>query len=110
MSCRFARDAETLSKVGHALLAGSAASTAPLEKWLVGKDAFAMAEEAAGAIYSRLSGNFAAVQGLLGEPAEVSVSEVRPPVCLLSLACGGPALTRRPRSLGVCLPLWCGAM
>eukprot|EP00892_Ulva_mutabilis_P006307 jgi/Ulvmu1/4048/UM019_0025.1 len=71
----FARDAETLRKVGSALLAGSEAGDAGLDRWIVAKDAFAMAEEAAGAIYGRLSGRFEAVQELLGEPSEVSVSE-----------------------------------
>lgn len=81
MRCRFARDAETLGRAGRVLLAGSAAAPAgsapaSLNRWIVAKDAFAMAEETAGAIYERLTGRFEAVQELLGQPSEVAVSEV----------------------------------
>lgn len=61
------------------LLAGSAAGSGTLDRWLVAKDAFEMAEDAAGAIYGALSGRFEAVQEVLGAPSEVAVSEVRHP-------------------------------
>lgn len=84
MFCRFARDAETLRKVGQVLLADSAAGSGTLDRWFVAKDAFEMAEDAAGAIYGSLSGRFEAVQDVLGAPSEVAVSEVRQPAALAS--------------------------
>ena len=42
----FARDPSVLRRVGDVLLDPSTRSTGPLKRWLVGKDAFNLAEEA----------------------------------------------------------------
>jgi hypothetical protein len=66
-------------QVGQVLLPKSAIqqATQPLKRWLVGKDAFALAEPATGkAIYDALAGErFPAVQAALGSaPTEVDVA------------------------------------
>ena len=42
----FARDSSVLRRVGDVLLDPSTRSTGPLKRWLVGKDAFDLAEDA----------------------------------------------------------------
>ena len=77
MLCRFTRDAALLQLVGEVLLPASSQQPHNLNRWLVGKDAFALAEpETAKAIYDALAGDrFAAVQEVLGgAPTEVDIA------------------------------------
>jgi len=74
----FAKDFATLQSVGRTILDGNRSST-PITKWLVGTDAFKLADEAATqAIYSALSGNDSAVFNqmvdLLGTPIETCIA------------------------------------
>lgn len=76
--CRFARDAALLQRVGDVLLPAATKQPQQLQRWLVGKDAFALAEpETTQAIYNALSGDerFPAVQAALGgAPTEVEIA------------------------------------
>lgn len=74
---RFARDATLLQRVGEVLLPTASRQAHTLKRWLVGKDAFGLAEpQTATAIYEALAGDrFPAVQAALGSaPAEVEVA------------------------------------
>lgn len=75
--CRFTRDAALLQLVGQVLLPSASQQPHKLTRWLVGRDAFALAEpETTKAIYDALSGErFPAVQEALGgPPSEVDVA------------------------------------
>jgi amidase len=73
----FARDPAVLRAAAAAVLlpcAPGAPPPPPLQRWLVGADAFALAEEAAGAaVYGALAARMAAVRAVLGAPREVQV-------------------------------------
>jgi hypothetical protein len=78
---RFTRDAALLQRVGQVLLQHpTTPNPQPLPafkpRWLVAKDAFALADPASTqAIYDALSGpRFERVQALLGAPSEVEVA------------------------------------
>lgn len=63
--------------MGEVLLPASSRQPHTLKRWLVGKDAFALAEpDTAKAIYDALAGDkFAAVQAALGgAPSEVEIA------------------------------------
>lgn len=70
-----ARDARVLRRAGSALLDARGRRTpAPLGRWLVGADAFALASPAAAqAIFAPLSTRMASVRAVLGAPREVQV-------------------------------------
>lgn len=79
--CRFARDAALLQRVGQVLLQHpTTQNPTPLPRfkprWLVAKDAFAVADPAATqAIYDALAGpRFEKVQAVLGAPSEVQIA------------------------------------
>lgn len=75
--CRFTRDAALLQRVGDVLLPPASRQPHTLKRWLVGKDAFGLAEsETAKAIYDALAGDkFAAVQAALGSaPSEIDIA------------------------------------
>jgi amidase len=84
----FARDAATLRRVGAALLTPSAAPSSPSSssffqprpRWLVARDAFALASPAAArALYEPLAARIAAVSEVLGgPPQEVDLAPVLP--------------------------------
>lgn len=74
----FAKDAATLQAVGSAVLTGPA-NTTPITRWLVGTDAFELADKETGqAIYGALAGTdsatFERVVALLGPPQELAVA------------------------------------
>jgi hypothetical protein len=78
---RFTRDAALLQRVGQVLLQHpTTQNPGPLTRfdprWLVAKDAFALADPAATqAIYDALAGpRFKGVQAVLGAPSEVEVA------------------------------------
>jgi hypothetical protein len=81
LQCRFTRDAALLQRVGQVLLQHpTTQKPKPLARfkprWLVAKDAFALADPAATqAIYDVLAGpRFKGVQAVLGAPSEVEVA------------------------------------
>ncbi|EFJ51249.1 hypothetical protein VOLCADRAFT_116484 [Volvox carteri f. nagariensis] len=71
----FARDPAVLRAVGAVLLDPSSRGSSRLGRWLVAKDAFALADPPTGkAIYDTLSAQFPKVVQLLGQPLEVEVA------------------------------------
>lgn len=74
--CRFARDAALLQRVGSVLLPPASAASTPLRRWLVARDAFALAQPAtSSAIYNALAGErLSRVTAVLGQPTELELA------------------------------------
>ncbi|GLC35083.1 hypothetical protein PLESTM_000277700 [Pleodorina starrii] len=71
----FARDASVLRAAGSVLLDPASRGPTRLGRWLVARDAFALADPSTGrAIYDSLSANFPQVVEVLGNPTEVDVA------------------------------------
>eukprot|EP00878_Enallax_costatus_P017900 GHUV01018815.1.p1 GENE.GHUV01018815.1~~GHUV01018815.1.p1 ORF type:complete len:449 (+),score=59.15 GHUV01018815.1:982-2328(+) len=73
----FTRDPSLLQKVGQVLLSNPASATIKFKpRWLVAKDAFALAQhETSEAIYETLSNEkFSAVKATLGDPTELDIA------------------------------------
>ncbi|GIL82498.1 hypothetical protein Vretimale_11935 [Volvox reticuliferus] len=71
----FARDPAILRTVGSVLLDPASRGPLQLSRWLVARDAFALADPPTGkAIYDVMSANFTKVVELLGNPTEIEVA------------------------------------
>ena len=73
----FARDAALLRRVGHHLLLPPASASPPLKRWLVARDAFDLADEAArNLVYGAVSERKDAIVSLLGPPEEIDLDSI----------------------------------
>ncbi|GIL60005.1 hypothetical protein Vafri_14638, partial [Volvox africanus] len=71
----FARDAVVLRTVGSVLLDPASRGPLQLSRWLVARDAFALADPPTGkAIYDVMSADFTEVVELLGNPTEIEIA------------------------------------